>query len=42
MDNGGIEIVSIISRASAKAMKLENGDPVSAVVKATEVMVAKE
>ena len=39
---GELEIVSLISRASAEAMGLKIGDEVTAVVKATEVMVAKD
>jgi molybdopterin-binding protein len=42
VDTGALEIVSIISRASAEAMKLKVGDTVTAIVKSTEVMVAKE
>ena len=42
VDTGAVEIVSIISRASAEAMKLKIGDTVTAIVKSTEVMVAKE
>ncbi|MEN8614163.1 TOBE domain-containing protein [Dehalogenimonas sp. THU2] len=38
----GIEIVSLISRASAEGMKLKAGDTVTAIIKSTEVMVAKE
>lgn len=37
-----LEMVSLISRASAEAMSLKVGDEVTAVVKATEVMVAKD
>ena len=39
---GALEFVAVITRASADAMKLKIGDEVKAVVKATEVMVAKE
>lgn len=42
VDTGAVEIVSIISRASAEAMNLKIGDTVTAIVKSTEVMVAKE
>jgi molybdate transport system regulatory protein len=35
------EIVSIITRSSAERMRLEVGDEVFAVVKSTEVMIAK-
>ncbi len=39
---GGFEVVSAITRASAEAMNLTPGDRVKIVIKATEVMVAKE
>jgi len=39
---GGMEVVSLISRTSAENMKLKAGDAATAVVKATEVMVAKD
>jgi len=39
---GGLEITSLISRNSAERMKLKVGDEASAIVKATEVMVAKD
>ena len=42
MSGGKLEIVSLISRGSAEAMGLKVGDEVTAVVKATEVMVAKD
>ena len=35
-------VESIITRQSVEEMKLQNGDSVSAVVKATEVMISKE
>ena len=35
-------IESVITRQSAEEMNLKKGDTVSAVVKATEVMVSKE
>lgn len=38
----GGEIVSAITRGSAEAMGLKEGDTVRAVIKATEVMVAKD
>lgn len=38
---GENEIVAVITRSSAERMKLEVGDKVSAVIKATEVMVSK-
>jgi molybdopterin-binding protein len=42
VETGAVEIVSIISRVSAGAMKLKIGDTVTAIVKSTEVLVAKE
>jgi molybdopterin-binding protein len=39
MTDGVIE--SVITRRSAEEMKLKKGDSVTAVVKATEVMIAK-
>jgi molybdopterin-binding protein len=39
---GDIEFVAAITRGSAEAMRLKVGDTVKAVVKATEVMVAKD
>jgi molybdopterin-binding protein len=39
MSDGVIE--SVITRRSAEEMKLKKGDSVTAVVKATEVMIAK-
>lgn len=39
---GELEIVSLISLDSAKSMGLKAGDQATAVVKATEVMVAKD
>ena len=38
---GDLEVVSLISRTSAERMGLKAGDAVTAVVKATEVMVEK-
>ena len=38
---GDMEIVSIISRGSAEAMKLKVGDKATAVIKGTGVMVSK-
>ena len=35
-------IDAIITRRSAEELKLKKGDPVIAVIKATEVMVSKE
>ncbi|NIS81172.1 MAG: transporter [Anaerolineales bacterium] len=39
---GGLEIVSIITKQSAVALKLEEGKQVSAVIKASNVMVSVE
>lgn len=40
IDVGGTEVVSVITRASADAMKLTEGSDVYAVVKASNVMIA--
>jgi len=39
---GEFEIVSVITRTSAEHMKLKVGDEVTAVIKSTEVMIAKD
>ena len=39
---GGEEIVSAITKDSAENLELREGDSVTAVIKATEVMVGKE
>ena len=39
---GGQEVVSAITKASAEALGLEDGDAVKAVIKATEVMIGKD
>ncbi len=39
---GEIEVVAAITRVSVEAMNLKIGDAVTAVIKATEVMVAKD
>ena len=39
---GPNEVVALISRTSAESLKLKIGDQVTAVIKATEVMVAKD
>jgi molybdopterin-binding protein len=39
---GQNEIASLISRSSAEALKLKVGDQVTAIIKATEVIVAKD
>ncbi len=38
----GREIVSVITRTSVQALELKEGDRVKAVIKSTEVMVAKD
>jgi molybdopterin-binding protein len=38
---GSLEIVSIITRGSAEALSLKEGDQITAVVKSTEVMIEK-
>lgn len=38
---GDTEVVSAITRTSAEAMKLAQGDKVRAVIKSTEVMIDK-
>jgi molybdopterin-binding protein len=38
---GEIEVVSAITRGSVEAMNLKVGDTATAVIKATEVMIAK-
>lgn len=38
---GDAEVVSAITRTSAEAMKLAQGDKVRAVIKSTEVMIDK-
>ncbi|MBD3254233.1 MAG: transporter [Candidatus Lokiarchaeota archaeon] len=39
---GGVEIVSIITKSSAERLALKEGKEVSAVVKASNVMVATD
>ena len=39
---GGEDIVSAITKDSAESLGLREGDAVSAVIKSTEVMVAKD
>ena len=36
------QVESVITRASAEAMKLKTGDSVRAVIKSTEVMIQKD
>ncbi len=39
---GDQQVESVITRASAEAMKLKQGDSVRAVIKSTEVMIQKD
>jgi molybdate transport system regulatory protein len=39
---GGQEVVAAITKESAQALGLDNGDTVKAVIKATEVMIGKD
>jgi molybdopterin-binding protein len=41
MTVGEVEIVAAITRASAESLGLKAGDPVKAIVKATEVLIDK-
>ena len=41
VDVGGQEIVSAITRASAEQLELAEGQEVTVVIKATEVMLAR-
>ncbi|HEY7330765.1 MAG TPA: TOBE domain-containing protein [Gemmataceae bacterium] len=41
VDVGNIEIVSLISRASAEQLGLKAGDSVKTIIKSTEVMIDK-
>jgi molybdopterin-binding protein len=41
VDVNGTEIVAAITRASAESMGLKEGQQVRAVIKATEVMIAR-
>jgi len=38
----GVEVVSVITRGSAERLGLKVGDTATAVIKSTEVMIAKE
>ena len=40
--DGGQEVVAAITKDSAEGLELAVGDPVLAVIKSTEVMVAKD
>ncbi len=39
---GPAELVSVITRSAAEKLGLKDGDTVRAVIKATEVMIAKD
>jgi len=39
---GGQQVESVITRASAEALKLKKGDSVRAIIKSTEVMIQKD
>ena len=39
---GGQQVVAVITKDSAEGLELAEGDEVLAVIKSTEVMVAKE
>ncbi|MBI2824189.1 MAG: TOBE domain-containing protein [Planctomycetia bacterium] len=39
---GGLDVVASITRESAERMKLAAGDRVTAVIKASDVMIAKD
>ena len=41
VDVGGQTIVAAITRSSAESLDLKQGDSVTAIVKATEVMIGK-
>lgn len=42
VDVSGQEVVSVITRRSVENLGLEEGDPITVVVKATEVLLARE
>lgn len=39
---GDVELVSVITRTSAEKLRLSVGDAVTAVIKSTEVLIAKD
>ena len=41
ISGNGFEITSLISKISAEQLQLNEGDEVTAVIKATEVMISK-
>jgi molybdate transport system regulatory protein len=42
VDVGGEELVSVITRKSVEGLGLKEGDPIVVVIKATEVLLARE
>jgi len=42
VDANGIEVVAAITRSSVEHLNIQVGDEVTAVIKATEVMIAKD
>jgi molybdopterin-binding protein len=42
LDVSGQEVVSVITRSSAERMGIREGEPVTVVIKSTEVMLARE
>ncbi len=42
LDVAGTTVAAVITRASAEHLRLKEGDRVTAVIKATDVMIAKE
>ena len=41
VDVGGQEVVAAITRSSVERLALQTGDPVTVVIKSTEVLIAK-
>jgi molybdopterin-binding protein len=41
MEVAGVEVVAAITRGSAEQLKLQAGDKVKAIIKATEVLIDK-
>jgi molybdopterin-binding protein len=39
---GGQEVVSVITKESAEALELKEGDAVKAIIKSTEVVIGKD
>ena len=42
VDVAGNEVVSVITKSSVERINLKVGDPITVVIKATEVMLAKD